>query len=166
MPASFRAHAIEIFNKRVGDNSEFRLRSVGRPGREIVTPPTDARMAEVIEAFAATPNPKPVYELLDINGEQMFRTVYPTVAQEQSCVSCHNALQPGNTQWHLNDVMGAFVIVTGLSSEVAQTLVTLGVDLSKLNTVGDLQGGIEEAERLLGYKVIRPEQTAATMSPA
>jgi diguanylate cyclase (GGDEF)-like protein/PAS domain S-box-containing protein len=110
VPASFRAHAIESFNKRAGDNSEFRLRSVGRPGREIVTPPTDARMAEVIEAFAATPNPKPVYELLDINGEQMFRTVYPTVAQEHSCVSCHNALQPGKTQWHLNDVMGAFVI--------------------------------------------------------
>jgi hypothetical protein len=24
-----------------------------------------------------------------------------------------------------------------------------------MNTVGDLQGGIEEAERLLGFKVIR-----------
>jgi rsbT co-antagonist protein RsbR len=31
--------------------------------------------------------------------------------------------------------------------------VTLGVDLSKVNAVGDLQGGIEEAERLLGYSV-------------
>jgi diguanylate cyclase (GGDEF)-like protein len=110
VPASFRAHAIEAFNKRAGDNSDFRLRSVGRQGREILTPPTDARMAEVIEAFAATQNPKPVSELLDINGEQMFRTVYPTVAQEQSCVSCHNALQPGKAQWHLNDVIGAFVI--------------------------------------------------------
>jgi diguanylate cyclase (GGDEF)-like protein/PAS domain S-box-containing protein len=110
VPASFRAHAIEAFNKRAGDNSDFRLRSVGRPGREIVTPPTDARMAEVIEAFAATPNPKPVSELLDINGEQMFRTVYPTMAQEQSCVSCHNALQPGKAQWRLNDVIGAFAI--------------------------------------------------------
>jgi rsbT co-antagonist protein RsbR len=28
------------------------------------------------------------------------------------------------------------------------------VDLGKMNTVGDLQGGIEEAERLLGYKVV------------
>ena len=110
VPASFRAHAIEAFNKGASDNSDFRLRSVGRPGREIVTPPTDARMAEVIEAFAATPTPKPESELLDINGEQMFRTVYPTVAQEQSCVSCHNALQPGKAQWHLNDVIGAFVI--------------------------------------------------------
>ncbi|HET6464162.1 MAG TPA: STAS domain-containing protein [Nitrospiria bacterium] len=51
-------------------------------------------------------------------------------------------------------LMGATVIVTGLSSEIAQTLVTIGVDLTKMNTVGDLQGGIEEAERLLGYKVI------------
>jgi hypothetical protein len=26
--------------------------------------------------------------------------------------------------------------------------------LGKMNTVGDLQGGIEQAERLLGYKVV------------
>jgi rsbT co-antagonist protein RsbR len=51
-------------------------------------------------------------------------------------------------------LMGATVIVTGLSAEIAQTLVTLGVDLTKMKTVGDLQGGIEEAERLLGYKVM------------
>ncbi|HVH40237.1 MAG TPA: STAS domain-containing protein [Gemmatimonadaceae bacterium] len=50
-------------------------------------------------------------------------------------------------------LLGATVIVTGLSPEIAQTLVTIGVDLTKLNTVGDLQGGIEEAEALLGYKV-------------
>src|SRR5438093_353388 len=49
-------------------------------------------------------------------------------------------------------LLGAMVIVTGLSPEIAQTLVTLGVDLSKMNTVGDLQGGIEEAERLLEEK--------------
>jgi rsbT co-antagonist protein RsbR len=53
--------------------------------------------------------------------------------------------------------MGAGVIITGLSSEIAQTLVTIGVDLSKMDTVGDLQGGIEEAERLLGFKVIRAD---------
>jgi anti-anti-sigma regulatory factor len=54
-------------------------------------------------------------------------------------------------------LMGAGVIITGLSSEIAQTLVTIGVDLDKMNTVGDLQGGIEEAERLLGFKVVRTE---------
>jgi rsbT co-antagonist protein RsbR len=49
--------------------------------------------------------------------------------------------------------MGATAIVSGLSAEVAQTLVSLGVGLEKLNTVGDLQGGIEQAEALLGYTV-------------
>jgi rsbT co-antagonist protein RsbR len=52
-------------------------------------------------------------------------------------------------------LMGTTVIVTGLSAEVAQALVALGVDLGKINTVGDLQGGLEEAERLIGYKVTR-----------
>src|ERR1700746_307612 len=52
-------------------------------------------------------------------------------------------------------LMGASVIITGLSSEIALTLVTIGLDLSKMNAVGELQGGIEEAERLLGYEVTR-----------
>jgi len=52
-------------------------------------------------------------------------------------------------------LMGAAVIITGLSSEIAGTLVTIGVDLSKMDTVGDLQEGIEEAERLLGYPSVR-----------
>src|SRR5207245_10539776 len=52
-------------------------------------------------------------------------------------------------------LMGATVIVTGLSSGIAQTLVNIGVDLTKMRTVGDLQGGIEEAERLLGYQISR-----------
>lgn len=51
-------------------------------------------------------------------------------------------------------LVGAEVIVTGLSPELAQTLVTIGVDLGKMATVGDLQGGIEVAEKLLGYKVV------------
>jgi len=57
-------------------------------------------------------------------------------------------------------LMGASVIITGLSPEIAQTLVTIGVDLSKMNTIGDLQGGLEEAERLLGYSATRQDSTA------
>jgi len=55
-------------------------------------------------------------------------------------------------------LMGANVIVTGLSPEIAQTLVVIGVDLSKMDTVGDLQGGIEKAERMLGYKVVPSDE--------
>ncbi len=58
-------------------------------------------------------------------------------------------------------LLGATVIVTGLSPEIAQTLVTIGVDLRTMNTVGDLQGGIEEAERLLGLDVV-PVTVATT----
>jgi rsbT co-antagonist protein RsbR len=49
-------------------------------------------------------------------------------------------------------LMGARTILTGLSSEIAQTLVDLDVDVGMMKTVGDLQGGLEEAERLAGYR--------------
>ena len=49
-------------------------------------------------------------------------------------------------------LMGASAIITGLSPKSAQTLVDLGVDLSMMRTVGDLQGGLEEADRILGYR--------------
>src|SRR5215469_2575495 len=58
-------------------------------------------------------------------------------------------------------LLGATVIITGLSPEIAQTLVTIGVDLGKMNTVGDLQGGIEEAERALGYRVVQLNETSS-----
>jgi rsbT co-antagonist protein RsbR len=51
-------------------------------------------------------------------------------------------------------LMGAKVIVTGISAPVAQSLVSLGIELGGLDTVGDLQGGIEAAEHHLGYHVV------------
>jgi rsbT co-antagonist protein RsbR len=58
-------------------------------------------------------------------------------------------------------LMGASAIITGLSSRIAQTLVDLGVDLRTMQTVGDLQGGLEEGERLLGYRVSAVNAPAA-----
>ena len=49
-------------------------------------------------------------------------------------------------------LMGASAIITGMSSKIAQTVVDLGVDLSTMHTVGDLQGGLEEAERMLALR--------------
>jgi anti-anti-sigma regulatory factor len=46
-------------------------------------------------------------------------------------------------------LLGASVIVTGLSSETTQGLVASGVDLRAVHAVADLQRGIEEAQRLL-----------------
>jgi rsbT co-antagonist protein RsbR len=35
------------------------------------------------------------------------------------------------------------------------------VDLTKMNTAGDLQGGVEEAERLLGYQIVKADAGAS-----
>ena len=61
-------------------------------------------------------------------------------------------------------LMGAAVIVTGLSPEIAQTLVRIGVDLSRLRCTSDLRGGLEEAEQLLGYKMVVDYAGEATPS--
>ncbi|WP_437296673.1 PAS domain-containing protein [Sorangium sp. So ce426] len=44
-------------------------------------------------------------------------------------------------------LLGTRVVLTGVRSEVAQTLVTLGVDLSGITTLGTLQSGIAHALR-------------------
>jgi rsbT co-antagonist protein RsbR len=53
-------------------------------------------------------------------------------------------------------LMGATVFITGISPEIAQTLVTIGAELIGVRTLGDLQGGIEEAERMLSSKAPAP----------
>jgi rsbT co-antagonist protein RsbR len=60
-------------------------------------------------------------------------------------------------------LMGASAVITGLSSKIAQTIVDLGVDLGMLKTVGDLQGGLEEAERMLGYRDASPEAAESSI---
>ena len=63
-------------------------------------------------------------------------------------------------------LLGTIVILTGVSPATAQTIVTVGVDLSRIQTVGDLQGGIELADRLLGYRVIAGDPVAAQAAVA
>jgi signal transduction histidine kinase len=109
VPATFRAHSIELFNRTRGASNAMTLRWIGREGRAIATPPADPKMAATIESFVIRSDPSPVSQFLTIGGEQVFRTVYPSVARERSCVDCHNRLQP-NLNWQLNDVMGAFSI--------------------------------------------------------
>jgi anti-anti-sigma regulatory factor len=52
-------------------------------------------------------------------------------------------------------LMGATVFVTGLSSETARSLVDIGVDITTLNTRGDLQSGVEAARNLLASDAAR-----------
>ena len=89
-------------------------------------------MARTIEAFAAKADPKPVSELSTIDGRLVFRTVYPSLAREQSCVNCHNQLQQGMQPWRLNDVMGAFAIdipVASFLQDIRRQSYQLGLGL-------------------------------------
>jgi rsbT co-antagonist protein RsbR len=90
--------------------------------------------------------------LLDSIRENRARVVVMDVTGVLS-VDSHTANRLVQTV-QASRLMGATVILTGVSPEIAQTLVTIGVDLGSMHTVGDLQGGIEEADRLLGYRIV------------
>jgi PAS domain S-box-containing protein len=129
VPATFRAASLAAFNKTRDKSDELSLQWVGVPGREIKTAPVDAEMAATIEAFTRKTTPSPVSEVLTVNGQPVFRTVYPSVAGTQSCVDCHNQIQAGGTPWHLNDVMGAFAIDVPMGMFLHQTI-TASVEIA------------------------------------
>jgi PAS domain S-box-containing protein len=55
-------------------------------------------------------------------------------------------------------MMGAKVLVTGISPETAQTLTRLQIDISALSTSGTLRSGMVEALRLVGKKLVAVEE--------
>jgi rsbT co-antagonist protein RsbR len=63
-------------------------------------------------------------------------------------------------------LMGATVIITGIAAEIAQTLVSMGARLPNVRTVVDLQDGLEEMERALGYRDGETSPTADAAGPS
>ena len=123
--------------------------------RELSTPVLQVRERLLILPIIGVIDPQRARQLT----EQLLRGIRATRAKVVVIDITGVAAMDASVANHLVQtveaarLLGAMVIVTGLSPEIAQTLVNIGVDLGKMNTVGDLQGGIEEAERLLGYRV-------------
>ncbi len=130
--------------------------------RELSTPVLQVRERLLILPIIGVIDPHRARQLT----EQLLRGIRTNRARVVVIDITGVAAMDSNVANHLvltveaSRLLGATVIVTGLSPEIAQTLVNIGVDLGKMNTVGDLQGGIEEAERLLGYKVMPAGETA------
>lgn len=61
-------------------------------------------------------------------------------------------------------LMGAETFISGLSAENAQTLVRLGLDLGRLNTVGTLTDGVVAATAILSEALERTRRFQATLS--
>jgi len=132
--------------------------------RELSTPVLQVRERLLILPIIGVIDPQRARQLT----EQLLRGIRTNRARVVVIDITGVAAMDSNVANHLvltveaSRLLGATVIVTGLSPEIAQTLVNIGVDLTKMNTVGDLQGGIEEAERLLGYKVVPVEKQEQT----
>src|SRR5579862_10045642 len=78
-PAAFRAQALARFNSEPGQRV-MRLEWVDRDGRSTPTTAPDPAMAEAVQTIAASPDHAPVTQFLDVDGEPVFRTVYPSFA--------------------------------------------------------------------------------------
>jgi rsbT co-antagonist protein RsbR len=143
------------------EERERKIRQQEEAIRELSTPVLQVRERLLILPIIGVIDPQRARQLT----EQLLRGIRTNRARVVVIDITGVAAMDTNVANHLvltveaSRLLGATVIVTGLSPEIAQTLVNIGVDLSKMNTVGDLQGGIEEAERLLGYKVHPVEQT-------
>jgi len=148
------------------DERERIIREQQEAIRELSTPVLQVRERLLILPIIGAIDPQRARQLT----EQLLRGIRTNRARVVVIDITGVAALDSNVANHLvqtveaSRLLGATVIVTGLSPEIAQTLVTIGVDLEKMNTVGDLQGGIEEAERLLGYTVVPARDVSAQPS--
>jgi diguanylate cyclase (GGDEF)-like protein len=93
------------------------MRMPGLPDHELGTIETDPRLATVIAAFADRANRAPVHEQRWEDGRLIARTLVPSVAEKETCVTCHNQLL-GADVFEVGDAMGAYVVEHDVTANV------------------------------------------------
>lgn len=132
VPATFQARVIQRFHATAELDHDTRLAWVGLPDRYIRTGPADPQMAAWMMSMAGRPAPKPETRQVEIGGERLLRSVFPSVANHDSCLTCHNEQQKHLTPWRLGDTMGALVLDVPIGAFLDRLLlesVLLGVAL-------------------------------------
>ncbi|NNE24203.1 MAG: DUF3365 domain-containing protein [Rhizobiales bacterium] len=110
VPATFRAHAFDKFNKSRKDGRILNVEMVGVPGKAIKIEPRGDDLKKIISSMALQPEPKTWTNIVGARGQEAFRTVRPVKAGKEGCVTCHNTIQAGAQVWKIGDVMGAYVL--------------------------------------------------------
>ena len=72
---------------------------------------------------------------------------------EQDAIDHMNADHRDATKLYAIRLLGAETILTGISAQIARTVVQLGVDISTMHTRSRLEDGIELALGLLGREI-------------
>jgi len=91
VPAEFRAAATKAFNQNPEQSIGLSALMVGAPARMIST-----------------------------EDRSILRSIYPSIANKESCVACHNKLQTNQPPWQEGDLMGAFVIDREIGPNIAK----------------------------------------------
>ncbi|WP_175501163.1 putative bifunctional diguanylate cyclase/phosphodiesterase [Poseidonocella pacifica] len=118
VPAKFRRLGIEQFTNSEADldtGVRTSVRMPGRPGLELQTIEDNVRIGQIIQQFVDGAITGPVREHRIEDGRLIGRTIYPSVASSESCVSCHNEAL-GRNAYQIGDIMGAFVVESDLTA--------------------------------------------------
>lgn len=122
VPASFRARALAQFDSGLDKNDAIQTSMVGVPGLEIRTPPTDEHLADFLTQMMQQSEKTNHSILITKSGSVIHRNIFPSIANSNSCVYCHNKLQKyGNShQWQLGDLMGAYIVDRNVDKPFSQ----------------------------------------------
>lgn len=121
VPPKFRRKALAFFNgiSGNGDFQDLTMRMPGLPGSEVMTREQDERIAGLITRFQETGRTGAVTELGISGGRLIGRTITPSIANDETCIACHNEISPDRV-WKAGDVMGAFVVEDDLTGSILQ----------------------------------------------
>lgn len=117
VPATFRRMGIDHFTLNRSPSTTQANKSIrmpGRPGFELETVESDARLRSIIQEYVDDPAKAVREENRLENGRMIARTIFPSIANSESCTSCHNATL-GAEVYKTGDVMGAFVVESDLT---------------------------------------------------
>lgn len=118
IPATFRRLGIEHFSQHShsasAGNAVTKVTMPGVPGLEIGTFEEDPRLRELISSFKNQSDNEPIVEHRIEDNRFIGRTIFPSVANSQSCVDCHN-LVSFEWEFQIGDVMGAYIVETDLT---------------------------------------------------